>query len=188
MILLTGVRFRANRPRYLPRWVDRLLFPDNWPSADHLNPALVRDLRPGDNIPDGRPCTAHLVIEQQMPDCRCGNASCWPPRSRRDATGRRNATTHLHLAHDRPPPAAPLPRVPLDRAPMRGPVPGSSGAEGGTPVGGTALLASLLATTQDAGAEHLTHAPANPGRVQAQARHFGRKWGMDCAERGARGI
>ena len=48
---------------YTPRWVDRLLFPDNWPSADKLDPDLVRDLRPGDRIPDGPPGTAEFVVE-----------------------------------------------------------------------------------------------------------------------------
>ena len=48
---------------YTPRWVDRLLFPDNWPSAERLDPALVRDLRPGDRIPDGPPGTAEFVVE-----------------------------------------------------------------------------------------------------------------------------
>jgi hypothetical protein len=38
---------------YTPACVDRLLFPDNWPSLDHLDPALVRDLPAGDIIPDG---------------------------------------------------------------------------------------------------------------------------------------
>lgn len=49
---------------YTPRWVDRLLFPDNWPSARTLDPALVRDLAPGDTIPDGPPGTAHFVVER----------------------------------------------------------------------------------------------------------------------------
>jgi hypothetical protein len=49
---------------YTPRWVDRLLFPDNWPSAAVLDPALVRDLRPGDTVPDGPPGTAHFVVER----------------------------------------------------------------------------------------------------------------------------
>ena len=31
---------------YTPTWVDRLLFPDNWSSLDHLDPVLVRDLKP----------------------------------------------------------------------------------------------------------------------------------------------
>jgi hypothetical protein len=48
---------------YTPRWVDRLLFPGNWPSAEHLDPALVRDLQPGDRIPDGPPGTAEFVVE-----------------------------------------------------------------------------------------------------------------------------
>jgi len=48
---------------YTPRWVDQLLFPGNWPSADNLDPALLRDLQPGDTIPDGEPGTAHFVVE-----------------------------------------------------------------------------------------------------------------------------
>lgn len=52
---------------YTPRWVDRLLFPDNWPSASALDPDLVRDLRPGDTIPDGPPGTAQFVVERAEP-------------------------------------------------------------------------------------------------------------------------
>jgi hypothetical protein len=48
---------------YTPRWVDRLLFPDNRPSADLLDPALVRHLEPGDTIPDGPRGTARFVVE-----------------------------------------------------------------------------------------------------------------------------
>jgi hypothetical protein len=48
---------------YTPRWVDRLLFPDNWPSAECLVPSLVRDLHPGDTIPDGPPGTAEFIVE-----------------------------------------------------------------------------------------------------------------------------
>jgi hypothetical protein len=48
---------------YTPRWVDQLLFPDNWPSAERLDPALLRDLRRGDRIPDGPPGTAEFVVE-----------------------------------------------------------------------------------------------------------------------------
>jgi hypothetical protein len=43
--------------------VDQLLFPGNWPSADRLDPSLLRDLRPGDTIPDGPPGTAEFVVE-----------------------------------------------------------------------------------------------------------------------------
>ena len=49
---------------YTPTWVDRLLFPDNWPSLDHLDPVLVRDLHTGDIIPDGPPGTAWFVVEK----------------------------------------------------------------------------------------------------------------------------
>lgn len=52
---------------YTPRWVDRLLFPANWPSAERLEPALVRDLRVGDSFPDGEPGTAELLVEQAEP-------------------------------------------------------------------------------------------------------------------------
>lgn len=49
---------------YTPEWVDRLLFPANWPSADHLDPQLLRTLAPGDTIPDGPPGTAEYVVHQ----------------------------------------------------------------------------------------------------------------------------
>jgi hypothetical protein len=49
---------------YTPTWVDRLLFPDNWRSLDHLDPGLVRDLHAGDIIPDGPPGTARFIDEQ----------------------------------------------------------------------------------------------------------------------------
>lgn len=47
---------------YTPEWVDRLLFPKNWPSLDHLDPALLRRLDVGDTIPDGPPGTAEYVV------------------------------------------------------------------------------------------------------------------------------
>lgn len=49
---------------YTPGWVDRLLFPQNWPSLDALDPALVRDLQVGDTIPDGKEGTAQYVVHQ----------------------------------------------------------------------------------------------------------------------------
>lgn len=52
---------------YTPRWVDRLLFPDNWPSLNRLDAALVRDLHPGDTIPDGPPGTARFVVQEAEP-------------------------------------------------------------------------------------------------------------------------
>ena len=48
---------------YTARWVDRLLFPANWPSAAQLVPELQRPLRVGDRIPDGPPGTAWFVVE-----------------------------------------------------------------------------------------------------------------------------
>jgi hypothetical protein len=47
---------------YTPGWVDRLLFWQNWPSLDHLDPALLRTLGVGDTIPDGPPGTAEFVV------------------------------------------------------------------------------------------------------------------------------
>jgi hypothetical protein len=47
---------------YTPHWVDRLLFPENWPSADHLVPHLQRTLEVGDQLPDGPPETAYFVV------------------------------------------------------------------------------------------------------------------------------
>jgi hypothetical protein len=47
---------------YTPEWVDRLLFPGNLPSARSLDASLLRDLEPGDTIPDGPPGTAQFVV------------------------------------------------------------------------------------------------------------------------------
>jgi hypothetical protein len=47
---------------YTPHWVDKLLFPENWESLEQLDPQLVRDLRIGDVIPDGRPGTAYFRV------------------------------------------------------------------------------------------------------------------------------
>ncbi len=52
---------------YTPRWVDRLLFPANWPSPNRLNPELVRELIVGESIPNGPPGTAEFVIVQADP-------------------------------------------------------------------------------------------------------------------------
>ncbi|HYY80942.1 MAG TPA: hypothetical protein VFD04_17440 [Actinomycetes bacterium] len=52
---------------YTPRWVDRLLFPGNWPSATQLVPKLQQPLQVGDRVPDGPPGTAWFVVEQADP-------------------------------------------------------------------------------------------------------------------------
>jgi hypothetical protein len=52
---------------YTPHWVDRLLFPDNWASLTRLDPRLVRDLRVGDVIPDGKPGTAYFRVVRVEP-------------------------------------------------------------------------------------------------------------------------
>ena len=53
---------------YTARWVDRLLFPANGPSADDIVPALEA-LEVGDFIPDGPPETrTGFVVEQLIPN------------------------------------------------------------------------------------------------------------------------
>jgi hypothetical protein len=52
---------------YTPHWVDRLLFPGNWPSATHLVPELQSPLQVGDCIPDGPPDTAWFAVERVDP-------------------------------------------------------------------------------------------------------------------------
>jgi hypothetical protein len=53
---------------YTARWVDRLLFPANWASAERVIPEL-QDLAVGSFIPDGAPETGcGLVVEQLDPE------------------------------------------------------------------------------------------------------------------------
>lgn len=52
---------------YTPRWVDRLLFPDTWPSLDRLDPDLAGHLEVGDVVPDGAPGTAWFVVTDADP-------------------------------------------------------------------------------------------------------------------------
>jgi hypothetical protein len=52
---------------YTARWVDRLLFPANRPSATELVPELQRLLLVGDRIADGPPGTAWFDVEQVDP-------------------------------------------------------------------------------------------------------------------------
>jgi len=71
-----------------PRWVDRLLFPANLPSADVLDPALLRDLAAGDTIPDGPPGTAWFVVEQaSAPGTLVLHSTTHVPASWRDKFG-----------------------------------------------------------------------------------------------------
>ena len=51
---------------YTARWVDRLLFPENLPSADRLVPEL-QNLAVGDFVPDGAPDTlcGFVVVEEE---------------------------------------------------------------------------------------------------------------------------
>jgi hypothetical protein len=53
---------------YTYRWVDRLLFPANGPSADRILPEL-QQLEIGDHVPDGPPGTdCWFTVEQLEPD------------------------------------------------------------------------------------------------------------------------
>lgn len=53
---------------YTARWVDRLLFPGNGPSATTIVPEL-QDLQVGDFVPDGAPETnCGFVVEQLIPN------------------------------------------------------------------------------------------------------------------------
>jgi hypothetical protein len=86
---------------YTPRWVDRLLFPANLPSADVLDPGLVRELAVGDTIadgppgsrggppPPGRPRPAPPGLPSRRPARRLPSCSTPPPTSRR--RGRRSS-------------------------------------------------------------------------------------------------
>ena len=52
---------------YTARWVDQLLFPMNWPSANRIIPEL-QAIQVGDFIPDGAPETkCGLIVEQLEP-------------------------------------------------------------------------------------------------------------------------
>jgi hypothetical protein len=52
---------------YTARWVDRLLFPANWPSANRLIPEL-QGISVGDFIPDGAPDThCGFIVERVEP-------------------------------------------------------------------------------------------------------------------------
>ncbi len=73
---------------YTPRWVDRLLFPQNWPCLDHLDPALVRNLTVGDVIPDGELGTAwYVVAEVDAPHALVLRSTTHLPASWRDRCG-----------------------------------------------------------------------------------------------------
>lgn len=50
---------------YTARWVDRLLFPANWPSAEELIPEL-QHLQVGDFVPDGPPETRCGFIVEHL--------------------------------------------------------------------------------------------------------------------------
>jgi hypothetical protein len=73
---------------YTPGWVDELLFPKNWASLDHLDPALVRGLAVGDVIPDGEPGTAWFVVaEVDRPRTLVLHSTTHVPAAWREAFG-----------------------------------------------------------------------------------------------------
>jgi hypothetical protein len=70
---------------YTARWVDRLLFPANWPSANRIIPGLQR-IRLGDFIPDGPPQTeCGMIVERLEPErCLALHSTSHLPRSWRE--------------------------------------------------------------------------------------------------------
>jgi hypothetical protein len=73
---------------YTPRWVDSLMFPGNWPSAEHLDPELVQRLEPGTHIPDGPPGTAEfLVHDAEKPHHLVLHSTTHIPVTWRERTG-----------------------------------------------------------------------------------------------------
>jgi hypothetical protein len=75
---------------YTPRWVDRVLFPANRPSAARLAAELARDLRVGDTIPDGPPGTAWFAVTHvEPPHLLVLHSGTHLPRSWRERHGAR---------------------------------------------------------------------------------------------------
>jgi hypothetical protein len=73
---------------YTARWVDRLLFPANWPSADRVVPEL-QDIKIGSFIPDGAPETkCGFIVEELDPGCALVlHSTSHIPESRRTKYG-----------------------------------------------------------------------------------------------------
>jgi hypothetical protein len=64
---------------YTARWVDKLLFPLNWPSANRIIPEL-QHIQLGDFIPDGAPETkTGLIVEALEPGRAMALHSTQPP-------------------------------------------------------------------------------------------------------------
>ena len=81
---------------YTARWVDRLLFPANWPSANRIIPEL-QECHVGDFIPDGPPETeCGLIVEQLEP----GRALVLHSTSHLPASWRREAPRVARLVVD----------------------------------------------------------------------------------------
>jgi hypothetical protein len=61
---------------YTARWVDRLLFPANGPSAEHILPEW-QDLAEGDWVPDGAPgCTCEHASGSDRAGSRRSTGCC----------------------------------------------------------------------------------------------------------------
>jgi hypothetical protein len=89
---------------YTPRWVDALLFPDNWPSSRQILDNY-QTLEVGDFIPDGSPQTeCGFVVREVEPASDCswsrrrtyrspGDRRAWRTSTGRGASGSRRSTT-----------------------------------------------------------------------------------------------
>lgn len=55
---------------YTARWVDRLLFPANWPAADEIIPEL-QQRKVGDFVPDGPPESERGFVIERLDPGRC---------------------------------------------------------------------------------------------------------------------
>jgi hypothetical protein len=63
---------------YTARWVDKLLFPLNWPSANLIIPEL-QDIHVGDFIPDGAPGDQVWISRRRAGTRSCNGASFHKP-------------------------------------------------------------------------------------------------------------
>jgi hypothetical protein len=84
---------------YTYRWVDRLLFPGNNPSADHIL-AEWQDLQVGDCIPDGSPETGCFFQVEALEPSKYLVLRSWthlPPTLRKDPRNRMEWTWGFYL-------------------------------------------------------------------------------------------
>ena len=104
---------------YTARWVDRLLFPANGPSADRIMPEL-QDIEVGTFIPDGAPATECGLFVEEIERERAlvlHSNSHLPMRWRAARNTRLVVGLRPHAARWRAPHPLPLP-VEMDNAPV----------------------------------------------------------------------